>query len=931
MSQVLLVRNNGSLGSQQLANDLRERGLNLVEFDPCQSSWDDLYPPELVLFDIASPPDADVLHKTRTQWKPVPKICLLLDKNVANGMRLAREWNADGFLSKDEASETAFKRLTALMNAESSDPDLALRQAISEVEHLERKLADLTHRFNEQSAQKEFAERSLRDSEAIYHSLVESLPINLFRKDREGRFTYANKLFCNELGVSQSELIGKTDFDFFPYEDATKYRANDAAVIKQGEPFEDVEEHRTPDGKELFVHVLKVPFFDSDGNPIGVQAVYWDVTARIMAERQMEQARQAAEYANQAKSDFLANMSHEIRTPMNAIMGMTELVLSSDLTLDQREHLEIVQGASDSLLALIDDILDFSKIEAGKLDLEATQFSLGERLGDTMKTLALRAHQKNLELAFRIAKDVPRVVIGDSHRIRQIIVNLVGNAIKFTEQGEVVLDVNLVEPGDGEAKLHFVVSDTGIGISKKQQETIFQAFEQADTSMTRRFGGTGLGLAISSRLVQLMGGKLWVESEQDVGSQFHFELTFPLGDESSEVANVTPVHVRGSRALVIDDNETNRRILEEMTSNWGMLTTIAESADVGLVKIEEAFDKGEPFSIVITDASMPDVDGFQLVEKLRADSRFKNVPVLMLTSADRPGDIQRCQTLGIRRRMIKPVKQSELLQSIESTLGSWSQRQSDIENEVVDNKLEPLKILLAEDSRTNQLLAVALLTKAGHSVDLVETGREAVQQTAKKNYDVVLMDIQMPEMDGLEATRAIRKREAETKQHIPIIAMTAHAMKGDEERCLANGMDGYLSKPIKTKEFFATLRALGKSAGEIKASGAGRIDWDVALRNVGGHEDILEAVINSILAETPQVLQNLIQSVDEHDYPTAKRHVHTIQGNLRPFQLSPVAELTRRIEKLCGADDPDEDVPRLLPELSEMVNQVLAALKSRAS
>jgi len=929
MSQVLLVQKNGAHGSQQLASQLRERGLDLIEFDPHQTPSDELSPPTLILLDI-HPQDSDILHQVRSLWNPTPRICLLIDAPIAHGIRLAREWNMDGFLSRDELPDVAANRLRAMLDANASNSDSALRQAISEVERLERKLADLSSRFDEQSAQRAFAERNLRDTEAIYHSLVESLPINLFRKDRDGHFTFANKLFCNELGVSQSELIGKTDFDFFPHEDATKYRANDAAVIEQGKPFEDVEEHRTPDGKELFVHVLKVPFFDSDGNPIGVQAVYWDVTARIMAERQMEHARQAAEHANQAKSDFLANMSHEIRTPMNAIMGMTELVLSSELTMDQREHLEIVQGASDSLLALIDDILDFSKIEAGKLDLESTPFSLGERLGDTMKTLALRAHQKNLELAFRIAKDVPRVVVGDSHRIRQIIVNLVGNAIKFTEQGEVVLDVSLVEAEDTEVKLHFVVADTGIGISAKQQKTIFQAFEQADTSMTRRFGGTGLGLAISSRLVQLMGGRLWVESEQGVGSQFHFELTLPLGDEADEVAPVNPVHVRGARALVIDDNETNRRILEEMTTNWGMFTTSAESANIALEIIEEAFDRGEPFSIVITDASMPEVDGFQLVEKLRSDSRFTNVPVLMLTSADRPGDIQRCQTLGIKRRMIKPVKQSELLQTIESTLGSWSQRQSDITDEVVDDKLEPLRILLAEDSRTNQLLAVALLTKAGHSVDLVETGREAVEQTAKNNYDVVLMDIQMPEMDGLEATRAIRKRESVTKQHIPIVAMTAHAMKGDEERCLANGMDGYLSKPIKTKEFFATLRSLGKAAGEVQVCETIEIDWKVALHNVGGHEDILEAVINSILLETPQSLENLRVCVDQHDYIEAKRHVHTIRGNLRPFELKRITDLGKRIEQLCGADDPDAEVPGLLPELADRLNEVLAALKSRS-
>jgi two-component system, sensor histidine kinase and response regulator len=575
------------------------------------------------------------------------------------------------------------------------------------------------------------------------------------------------------------------------------------------------EEQAWPDGRVTWVSTTKVPLRDMHGQVIGTFGISRDITDRKQAEAAMLAAREAAEAASRAKSDFLANMSHEIRTPLNAILGMTELVLDTQLTESQRNFLKMVLVSSESLMSVINDILDFAKIEAGKLDLIPSVFELREDLGDAVRAFAFRAHSKGLELACRVHPDTPERLIGDVGRLRQIVNNLVSNAIKFTECGEVVLQVEpQAQQADG-VELLFTVSDTGIGIPLEKQRLIFTAFEQADTSSTRRYGGTGLGLTISSHLAEFMGGRLWVESEVDQGSRFRFTARFDLAPDAQENLPSPPARISGTRVLVVDDNATNRQILSEMLRNWGIRVTEAEDARQAMEALQLAQQQGNPFALVLNDACMPDVDGFNLAENIRADQQLGGTIIMMLTSGDRPGDIQRCDTLNIGTYLLKPIKQSELFDALMSELGVTSAEDEPSE-ESADGEnaadLGPLRVLLAEDSMFNQKLAVALLEKRGHSVVVAQHGREALAAIANGSFDLVLMDVQMPEMDGLEATRAIRAQELGRDCHLPIIAMTAHAMKGDRERCLEAGMDAYVAKPVRAKDLFATIDQLVRSA-----------------------------------------------------------------------------------------------------------------------
>jgi two-component system, sensor histidine kinase and response regulator len=786
-------------------------------------------------------------------------------------------------------------------------------------------------------------EKELSRERDLLKTIINNVPDIIYVKDRAGRFITANLSLARLLGASEpSEMNCKTDYDFADPQWACNIVADDQLSMRENQILLDREEYyHTSDDRVLCFLTTRVPLLDSKGAVTGVVGIGHDITSRKKDAQEMMDARDSANQANRAKSEFLANMSHEIRTPMNAIIGMTDLLLETKLDATQRNFLGMVGESALSLLSVINDILDFSKIEAGKLDIDEVVFDIRESFGDTLKTLATRAHAAGLELAFRVAPSVPTFAIGDSGRLRQVLVNLVGNAIKFTEKGEVFVEVTRIPSGDDRLRLMVEVRDTGIGIPKDKRKTIFEEFQQADSSTTRKYGGTGLGLAISSRLVRLMGGDISVESEPGKGSVFRFTVVLaPADEEMPNQRNRGTVVVGGTRVLVIDDNETNRTILNEMLQSWGMYPNCVASARTALSMLTTSDDK---FGLIITDVNMPETNGYEMIQHAKDAGIIGSTPIIVLTSSGRDGDLEKCRQLGVATRLMKPVKQSELFDAIVLSLGVNSPEDHHTLLPDSPTPTHSLKILLAEDNVVNQRLAVELLEKDGHQLTIASDGEKAFNLVSSgTHFDVVLMDIQMPNMDGLAATQAIRKWESEVQREpIPIIAMTAHAMKGDREKCLEAGMNDYLSKPIRIQELRSRLNLLSKHlpAGESVAptvsiepskaaepieTSRNELDdfFSLGLENVGGNRSMYGQLLQLYSDEIQDLRRKLATALSNGNTSERRRLAHTIKGASMSVGLEPIVREAMALEQLPTDADPDQ-VDAVVQRLDQQCAQAI--------
>ncbi|MDQ3622424.1 MAG: response regulator, partial [Verrucomicrobiota bacterium] len=812
--------------------------------------------------------------------------------------------------SRDELGLLAceFNKMAAAISGK--EAELAAK-----VEERTAELAAANRGLKAENTERKRAEAEVERGREELQNFIDAMSTMAAKVALDGRFLFVNKIALDASGLSREEHM-KTNFlegRWWSFNPEVQARVSAAfSKAASGTPVT-YDEKVFVFGKVTTIDFSLIPIREQDGEVEYIVAEGRDISALKEIEHALQLAKVEAERASRAKSEFLAHMSHEIRTPMNGIIGMTGVALNTRLTPEQREYLTMVKSSADALLTVINDILDFSKIEAGKLDLDCIHFTVRDTLGDTMKSLANRASEKGLELACHFHPDVPEALAGDPGRLRQIVVNLVGNALKFTEHGEVVLEVGIESQSDEEVWLRFGVRDTGIGVPEEKKKLIFDAFTQADSSTTRYYGGTGLGLAISSRLVGLMQGRIWVDSQPGDGSTFHFTARFgraktPPG--SRVVAELAKL--RGLRVLVVDDNFTNRRILQETLIHWKMQPTLVDGGPAAIEAMQDALQSGTPPGLVLLDYHMPGMNGFAVAERLRA---LSPAPMLMLTSGPQSGDGERWRKTGIAALLTKPVKESELLDAMLVALQvSWGGLEElPAEPSVLPSeKLGLLRVLLVEDTKINQRLATILLQQRGHAVQIALNGKAALVALEQQAFDLVLMDVQMPEMDGFEATAAIRAREKATGNHLPIIAMTAHALKGDRDRCLNSGMDGYVAKPIQPDELWHAIdtlvprvpAGLSQNQTEVRAIEPERgISRTGALDGVSGKPGDLQELASLFLEESSKLMPEIREAVARGDAQAVRNGTHALRGAAALFGAEVACAAAKRLETMGREGD----------------------------
>ncbi|HYE88129.1 MAG TPA: response regulator, partial [Vicinamibacterales bacterium] len=764
--------------------------------------------------------------------------------------------------------------------------------------------------------------QELETTEQRYRMLFERSLAGVYRATLDGRFLDCNDACANVFGYASREALLANPMQH-GFVDAAERDRFVERLLETGSVSHFERTLKRPDGGTAWVLESATLISAAGGLPAIVEGTLIDITGLKEGQTELRRAKEDAEAANRAKSEFLANMSHEIRTPMNGIIGMTELVLDTALSAEQKEHLNTLRASAEQLLSLLNDILDFSKVESGKLDFECVPFSVRDVVSDAMRPLVLSADQKDIELIIDVHERVPDGILGDPVRVRQVLSNLVSNAIKFTERGHVVVRVTGEEHRD-RVRLHFSVTDTGIGIPIEQQASIFEAFKQADGSTTRRYGGTGLGLAISSTLVRLMGGRIWVESALGVGSIFHFTIEQPLA-ALPEAAPEAPLPL-GLPVLIVDDNAVNRRVLFEQLTRWGMAARAVDSGRAALQELSEAVHAGNPYILVLLDANMPGLDGFAVAQEIHQRPELAGATLMMLTSSGQYGDSARCRDLNIAAYLVKPIKQSELRAAIANVL--QPARPSQEPRVPEPEPARRLRILLAEDNPVNQRVAAGLLTKRGHHVTVVANGVQALTAIDGDEFDLVLMDIQMPEMGGLEATLAIRAREKERGGHLRIVALTAHVMHGDRERYLGAGMDGYLAKPIDRLALYSVVEDGG--AGFVTADPAigAKPAFNRArmLARLGGDHALGREIIHSFLDDSPARMHAIRTAVAQSDARALESAAHALKGALATLAADPAADAVRELERMAR-DGTMSEAPAALRRAESEWNTLVTALR----